>query len=158
MLKPLIILVLTLAGAITLIACGGGEKGEGAAPPPATQHEHEGGGTVHVALKEWSITEAGSGASSFATEAGDVIFEVHNDGAAPHDLLVIKTALAADALPVVDGSVDAEAAGEVIGGLDQFPGGEIRVKPYELEPGHYVLICSIPGHYEQGMYAEQTIE
>lgn len=116
----------------------------------------EGGGTVHVALNEWSISPAhGEG---FEAGAGDVVFEIHNEGAAPHDFKIIKTDLAADALPISGGVVDQEAAGEVIGGVDPIPSGEIYVEPYDLEAGNYVIICTIPGHYQQGMFAELTVQ
>jgi uncharacterized cupredoxin-like copper-binding protein len=53
--------------------------------------------------------------------------------------------------------VDQEAAGEVIGGVDPIAGGEIYVEPYSLDAGNYVIICTIPGHYQQGMSAELTV-
>ena len=122
-------------------------------------HEQEGSGSLHVALDEWSITGAHKGTDSLTADAGEVVFEVHNEGAAPHNLFIVKTDLAADALPMADnGTVNLETAGEVIGGVDEFPGGEIRVETYHLEPGHYVLICTIPGHYQQGMFVELTVQ
>lgn len=161
--KRLIFLALTVAGAMAFIACGGG--GSNPDPNPGTTNDHsenahedeQGTEALHVILKEWSITGE-DGETTFTADAGDTIFEVHNEGAAPHDLKVIKTDLAADDLPFVDGRVDVGAAGETIGGVDPLP-GEIQVETsLNLEPGHYVLICSIPGHYQQGMFAELTVE
>ncbi len=114
-----------------------------------------GGESVHVTLDEWSITSAHG--EAFELDAGEMVFEIHNDGAAPHDLMVIKTDLAPDALPIVDGVVDQEAAGEVIGGVDPIAGGEIYVEEYSLDAGSYVMVCTIPGHYQQGMSAELTV-
>lgn len=143
---------------------GGGGVGEHVDDEPAgDEHtddgmdmdEGEGGGTLHVSLNEWSITPAhGVG---FEVEAGEMVFEIHNDGVAPHDVKVIKTDLAPDALPITDGVVDQEAAGEVIGGVDPIPSGDIYVEPYNLDAGNYVIICTIPGHYQQGMTAELTV-
>jgi uncharacterized cupredoxin-like copper-binding protein len=118
--------------------------------------EHEGGDTVHVSLSEWGISPAHG--EAFEAQAGEMVFEIHNDGAAPHDLKVIKTDLAPDALPIADGVVDQEAAGEIIGGVDPIPSGDIYVEPYDLDAGSYVIICTIPGHYQQGMQAELTVQ
>ena len=115
----------------------------------------EGGESVHVTLAEWTITPAHG--EDFELDAGEMVFEIHNDGAAPHDLMVIRTDLAPDALPIVDGIVDQEAAGEVIGGVDPIAGGEIYVEEYSLDAGSYVMVCTIPGHYQQGMSAELTV-
>jgi hypothetical protein len=118
--------------------------------------DDEGGGTVHVSLNEWSITPAHG--EFFEATAGELVFEIHNDGLAPHDFKVIKTDLAPDALPITDGVVDMAAAGEVIGGVDPLPGDIGVEEPYHLETGHYVFLCSIPGHYQQGMTAEMTVQ
>ncbi len=48
------------------------------------------------------------------------------------------------------------AAGEIMGGVDPLPGDIGVEEPYHLETGHYVFLCSIPGHYQQGMIAEMT--
>ncbi len=157
--------LLALALVALISACGGSS---GAGDDAATNggsgdvEEHvddgdgdEGGESVHVTLAEWSITPAHG--EAFETDAGEMVFEIHNDGAAPHDLMVIKTDLAPDALPIVDGVVDQEAAGEVIGGVDPIAGGEIYVEEYSLDAGSYVMICTIPGHYQQGMNAELTV-
>ena len=168
MLKVAPLALLALAIVALISACGGSSSGsdDAAAGDDSGQVlEHvddadaaEGGGDeiAHVTLAEWSITPAhGEG---FEASAGEVVFEVHNDGAAAHDLLVIKTDLAPDALPIADGVVDQEAAGEVIGKLELIPSGEIVVEPYDFEPGNYVLICTVPGHYQQGMNASLTVQ
>jgi uncharacterized cupredoxin-like copper-binding protein len=113
--------------------------------------------TVHVTLSEWGVTGAHDNALS--ASSGAAVFEIHNDGVAPHDLKIVKTDLSPDALPLSEGLVDMDAAGELFGGVDPIPGGEIVVESgYELVPGDYVLLCSIPGHYQQGMFAQLTVE
>ena len=152
---------------LTLVACAdGGDNSEQTADPAAghsesgdaDSHGDEGEGVLHVSLSEWSITGADEGEEALAAGAGDVVFEIHNDGVAPHDLVIIKTNLEPDALPVADAVVNPEAAGEVIGSIDPLPGDIEVEEPYDLAPGRYVLICSIPGHYQQGMFAELTVE
>lgn len=90
--------VLALAGVMSVgtAACGDG-----------------GGGTVNVTLQEFAVILAES-----SVQAGAVTFEATNEGPAdPHELVVIKTDLAPDALPTNDvGLVDEEGEGiEVIG-------------------------------------------
>ena len=144
------------AGLLVFAACPGEE---GAPTAQAPEHEEEGeheGDAVHLILDEWSIT--GEGGQPIPTlAAGEVTLEVHNEGLAPHYLSIIRTDLPADALPMADGQVDEEAAGDVIGEVDEFPGGQIRVGTFHLEPGRYVFICNIAGHYQQEMFAEVTV-
>ena len=146
------------AALLAFAAC----QGEGPPVAEAPEHEEEAmqhvEGTLHVFLDEWSITEEGTGANAFTVPAGEITFEVHNEGVAPHELVVIRTDLAAKALPIADGTVDEQAAGQVLGRTGEFPGGEIKVIAYDMEPGQYVLVCNIPGHYQQGMFAEMTVE
>lgn len=142
---------------VAFIACGGSSDGsDDAGTTGGSEETPEGGANnVHVALNEWSISPEDGPA--FEADAGDAVFEIHNEGAAPHDLKIIKTHLAPDALPVTDGVVDLEAAGEVVGGVDPLLGGEVVTEQGHLEAGDYVLICNIPGHYQAGMSAALAV-
>lgn len=147
-----------LAVALTsLIACGGSSSGSDEAGSASRDEEiSEGGsGSVHVALNEWDIRPIEG--SAFEIDAGDAVFEIHNEGAAPHDLKIIKTDLAPGALPIADGTVDLEAAGDVVGGVDPLLTGEVAVEEVHLERGNYVVVCTIPGHFDQGMTAALAI-
>ncbi|MPZ50247.1 MAG: hypothetical protein GEU75_13280 [Dehalococcoidia bacterium] len=128
---PAVISVLLLAG------CGGGGVKE-----------------VKASLKEWSITPEVS-----QIESGKVRFVVANDGSEPHELVIIRSDLSSDALPVVDGKVDEERV-DIIDEIEPFAAGTTEQKTVDLEAGKYVLICNIvervPGepvesHYEKGM-------
>ncbi len=118
-------------------------------------------GFVSVVLDEWSIGEE-TGATAFTANAGEITFEVHNEGRESHELVIIRTDLAADALPFADVSntlVDEEAAGEKIGEIEEFRGGgATEVASFTLTPGRYALICNLFLHYKQGMFAELTVE
>ncbi len=102
--------------------------------------------SVSVEMDEWSVTvQPGS------VEAGPVTFDVTNAGeVAPHQLVVIRTDLAPDALPVEDSQVD-EGQLDVIASTDLFQLGEGGMLDTTLEAGNYVLICNLEGHYELGM-------
>jgi uncharacterized cupredoxin-like copper-binding protein len=164
--------VLALALAFALAACGDDENdGNGEAPtateaaalPTSTQEAGqtpeatEEGTTVGISLNEWTITAEGGGALS-TVQAGEVLFEVHNDGAVPHELVIIKTDTDPATFTASGGKVDEEGVGELIGEVEEFPGGATETGTFGLQPGTYALICNVAGHYEQGMYASLIVE
>lgn len=90
--------------------------------------------------------------------AGQVQFNLTNNGPDDHEFVVFKTDLAADQLPVQDGQVvESDPSLQKMGEQEQFPAGETRSLTLNLAPGHYVLICNLPGHYEQGMHFGFTV-
>lgn len=93
----------------------------------------------------------------YTVPAGYVRFLVTNAGASTHELVVLKTGLAADKLeanPDVAGKVAEEVhmgeTGDVAGG--RFNGLELQ-----LGPGSYVIICNEIGHYTAGMRIAFTV-
>jgi uncharacterized cupredoxin-like copper-binding protein/mono/diheme cytochrome c family protein len=111
-----------------------------------------GGNGIGVTLSEFKVTPA-----STSTAAGDVTFNVSNQGAVAHELVVIKTDLAADALPQKTGAVD-EAAVNVAKKTANIASKKSENLSVTLTPGKYVLICNVPGHYQAGMHAEFTVQ
>ena len=94
--------------------------------------------------------------------AGRRTFAYTNKGSIPHELLVFRTDLPGNALPVkADGSVDEESPvlHKVVDSGDQTsPGVSQSVRATEaLAPGHYVAVCNLPGHYRQGMWLDVTV-
>jgi hypothetical protein len=124
-----------------------------------------GGGTVAVTLQEFSIIP-----DSDSAAAGEVTFEATNEGPNdPHELVVIRTDLASDALPMSEeGGVDEEGEGidEVIGEIEEFPVGETESATFALDAGSYVLICNVveeedgelESHYVEGMHTSFSVE
>lgn len=95
--------------------------------------------------------------------AGSVTFNASNIGGAEHEVVIIKTDLAPDALPTNNvGKVDEEGEGlETIDEIPEFEPGEDQTLTLDLDAGSYVLICNIVdvnddgstvSHYEEGMY------
>ena len=81
--------------------------------------------------------------------------DLRNTGKVQHDLVVIKTARTAKKLPVANGRVSRHGL-KFVYPLD--PGDHhIVVLGAHLRPGHYVLICDIPGHYQKGMRRDFTL-
>ncbi len=133
---------LATAAALALAtACGGGG----------------GGGGIAVKLAEWSVTPDASSAP-----AGEVTFNITNEGSNVHELVVFKTDLAADDLPTTEEGgatvVDEEAEGlELVDEVEDIAPGSSATLTVNLEPGNYILLCNVPGHFEQGMHATFTV-
>jgi hypothetical protein len=130
-------IISTIAFVLLLSACGGVVAEE-----------------VKATLKEWSVTPEVS-----QVESGNVRFVVANDGSKPHELVIIRSDLIPDALPVVSGKVDEERVA-IIDEIEPFAAGTTERKTFDLEAGKHVLICNIveqvPGepvesHYQNGM-------
>ena len=107
---------------------------------------------VDVTLADFSVTP-----SVESVPAGTVKFVVRNTGAIDHNFRLIKTDLAADALPTDEGLAD-ESQLEVISSIEDFGPGESRDVSADLEPGSYVLLCNFVGHYQSGMTVAFTVE
>src|SRR5215218_5659415 len=89
--------------------------------------------------------------------SGKVTFVVKNAGEIAHEFVVIKTSKQADGLLKGEEADEKGNVGE-IGNID--PGKRKRLS-LKLQPGHYALICNLPGHYmrngKPGMLADFTV-
>lgn len=142
----------TLLGLILFTAaCTSESPGEGA------------GATLDVALGEWHVQPAQE-----SVAAGAVTFEAANDGPEdPHELVVLRTDLAVDALPVdANGAVVEGAEGvEEIGEIEGIAVGQSLSATFDLAPGRYLLICNLveeedgamEAHFAEGMVSELTV-
>jgi uncharacterized cupredoxin-like copper-binding protein len=119
--------------------------GGGGGGPPAG-----GGEGVDTSLTDFAIET-----SADSAPAGPVTFNVTNNGSF-HNLTVIQTDLAPDALPT-DSSGDADLSQlTVVGNTEDLNGGESEPLQVDLQAGPYVLICTVPTHYGLGMHAPFT--
>ena len=116
--------------------------------------------TVGVTLTEWEVV-----ADPGSVPAGQVSFDVDNEGEETHELLVVKTDFDAAELPTEgDGSVDEGADGiDVIGETNDIDSGDSDGRVFELDAGEYVLLCNLVHddgeevHYDLGMRAAFTV-
>jgi len=111
--------------------------------------------SVTATQKEFTLS-----ASSSSVKSGSVTVTVKNDGNLPHELVVFRTDLAENALPITaDGhKVDEEGSG--ITHLDPEaedvnPAGSKTIT-IDLPAGRYVFVCNIEDHYKQGMHTVVT--
>jgi uncharacterized cupredoxin-like copper-binding protein len=157
--------------AVVSAACGGGSAATSPSPtpqaaaatlaPPPTNGpapaDTENEQTVAVSLTEWKISGAG-GSALGPLKAGEVKFNVSNDGTTQHEFVLIKTDSDQSALPLNGVEVNEDAAGVSPGEADDIEAGQSKTATMRLEPGRYVFICNVPGHYQTGMRGELTVQ
>ena len=124
------------------------------APPterPLSTPSPPSGNAVQISLSEWEV----SGPDE--ASAGDVTFQVDNDGTSPHEFVVIKTDTDPADLPISNSKADEGAAGTLIGRTELVSGGASATLRLGLDPGNYVLLCNVPTHYDLGMHARLVV-
>jgi uncharacterized cupredoxin-like copper-binding protein len=130
------LLALTIGGALLAGACAS-----------------SGGGTIHVTLKENGITLDQS-----TVTAGTVIFDVKNSGTIVHEFVVIKSDAAPDKIPPSAGEPGQMLEDGSVGEVEDVDVGASKQLSIKLEPGKYVLICNLVGHYAAGMHTGLVVK
>ena len=87
--------------------------------------------------------------------AGKVKFKVQNQGTIIHEMVVVKTTTAFDALPVNPNNKVSEKGSK--GEVSSIGKGKTKSKTLKLKAGSYVLVCNIAKHYGLGMRAPFTV-
>jgi uncharacterized cupredoxin-like copper-binding protein len=132
-----------IAPAAATAVPSGGTATAPAAPAPL-------GHAVKASLTEMKIAD-----SVDTVAAGKVKFTVTNNGAETHEYVVLDTPTPAAKLPVSGGR--ASEAGNV-GETGDLPPGQTKTFTLNLKPGHYAIICNLPGHFLAGMYTDLTVK
>ena len=131
------------AGLLIATACSGS--------PDTAATGVAGDGTIVTTEKDFGIA-----LEETSTPAGSTTFDITNDGPSTHEFVVFKTDLAEDALPV-DGSTVDEANLDLVDEAEDIAPGVGTSLTVDLEPGSYVVICNVEGHYAAGMHAALTV-
>jgi uncharacterized cupredoxin-like copper-binding protein len=140
---------------VVAASCGGNDTGGTSASSASTPAEPPGtSGVVDATQKDFAI-----GLSPTTANSGPVEFQITNQGPSTHEFVVFKTDLAPDALPLnKDGDVDEEGPGvKHIDEVEDIASGATEQLKVSLQPGSYVVVCNLPGHYKLGMHAPLTI-
>lgn len=129
--------------------------------PGVVEPKPAGAEQVNVSLAEWAVSP-----DRAKVPAGKVYFYATNVGPNdPHELVIIRTDLAPDELPAVDGKVPEDEV-DMIGEIEPFIPGTEAATTFDLAPGNYALICNITeiedgaleSHYELGMWTRLVVE
>jgi uncharacterized cupredoxin-like copper-binding protein len=160
---PRLALPLTLAalglGALTAAGCGNVSGAESPAKTATTASAATASAanaatasttSIAVALTEWKVMPSRTTAA-----AGHVTFDVHNGGAQPHELVVLKSSKPAARLGKA-GTARLPETGHV-GEVGELKAGADGKTTIDLKPGRYVLICNLPGHWTAGMRSDLTV-
>ncbi len=143
--------------ALALAACGGGDTKDSEQthqdqPSSTAPAAKQAGSTIDVPEGEYTLE-----ATPASGKAGKLTFNVANDGAIDHEFVIIKTDRKAGDL--LKGS-EADESGAVDEIANIAPGKSVKLT-VKLRPGHYALICNLPGHYrpggKPGMSADFTV-
>jgi uncharacterized cupredoxin-like copper-binding protein len=95
----------------------------------------------------------------FAPE-GNVSFVVTNGGTETHEFVVLRTDSPAGSLPIVSfegepNRIDEDAKGVTNAGeTGDMESGATMTLSLDLAPGHYAVVCNLPGHYAMGMHQD----
>ncbi|MDH4112280.1 MAG: sulfocyanin-like copper-binding protein [Actinomycetota bacterium] len=162
-----ITIMMVVAGALVLAACGGdsstSDADTGAAIPGAGDAE----GTIAVSVGESGSDSMYLRLSQETAAAGSVTFVVTNEGQKEHEFIVMQTDTPAGDFAIVpeDESMseemghqhdfDEDAPGiTVVDEVADLAAGATEELTVTLDPGHYALVCNIKPHYQQGMWAD----
>ena len=137
----LVMPVVLCAIGLGLGACGGGGGSKAA--------------SVNASEKEFTISLAQD-----TVKAGSQKFSVTNAGTTTHEFVIFKTDLDPAKLPTTpDTKVDEEGQGvQHVDEIGDIPVGATKTLSVKLQPGHYVVICNLVGHYAQGMHVPLTVQ
>jgi uncharacterized cupredoxin-like copper-binding protein len=125
--------------------------------------EGAGGTQVDVVLSEFIIEP-----SEDTVDAGEVTFNLDNQGGETHEFVVVDAA-SVDDLPLdADEAFDEAAYGEdnVLGEVEDVESGATAELTVDMAAGDYLLLCNIvededgesESHFAEGMHTEFTVE
>ena len=142
-----------LLAAAAACGCGSDDNSSSAQTPTAktTTTARPAKGALAARLDEWSVKP-----SARRVRAGTVKLTATNSGKTAHELVVLRTDKPAARL-AKPGARRAPEAGNV-GEVGDLAAAKRGTTVLRLKPGHYVLICNLPGHWAAGMRADLTVE
>lgn len=88
--------------------------------------------------------------------AGPTTFTLTNSGTKKHEMVVLKTDEAFDAL-AIDAATNRVSEATTLGEVGETDIGKVGTLTLDLTPGKYVLVCNLEKHYAQGMRAVFTV-
>ena len=134
-----VFIVLACAASLAAVGCSSSSTSAGT----------EGG--IAVTEQDFSIATSPNSAA-----AGEVSFDITNNGPATHEFLVVKSDEDPGPLTVKDGIVPEDTI-DLIDEQEEIAPSTNTTLTVDLEAGSYILMCNLNGHYQQGMHAGFTV-
>jgi uncharacterized cupredoxin-like copper-binding protein len=109
---------------------------------------------IPAALSEWRV------AVPATIKPGTVNLEAANFGTIQHELLVFKSDLPPSAFPIDSkGDIIEDGPGiTLVSDGDNIDPGKTQTRTVDLtQPGTYLFVCNIPGHFKAGMFSVVTV-
>ena len=114
-----------------------------------------GGGATKINA---TLTDYAMELSATSAKAGEVTFHITNDAEATiHEFVVVQTDTLAADLPVGDDLLVDESLFTPVDEVEDLEAGKSADLTVTLEPGHYVLLCNIAGHFTLGMHTDFNV-
>ncbi len=136
----------TAGSTVNTPAAGSGVEGDQSAPSAISDNK------VTIAATEYAFAPA-----ALSATAGKVDFTLQNDGAIEHELVVLKTNKAPADLKE-DPKTARVSESRSIGEVSETAAGATKSATLDLEPGKYLFVCNIAGHYKLGMTGTLTVK
>lgn len=113
-----------------------------------------------VALSSVTLGDMTVTPSSSVTPAGTFNVNITNSGMMAHELLVFHTDTAAANMPIgPDGKVAEDTPGLLVSDGENLDPGGSQSRSIDLtQPGTYLFVCNLPGHFAAGMHATVTVK
>jgi uncharacterized cupredoxin-like copper-binding protein len=152
--------LLPIAGLLATTACASSPAATAGAGSPASKSTTPAvasGGAIQVGLAEWKISPTVT-----TVAAGPVAFDVTNNGTTPHEFVVLRTDTSSADFPITSFEGESprfneDTAGENVGETGDMEVGATKTLQIDLKPGHYALVCNLPGHYGAGMHVDFVV-
>ena len=140
-------------GAALVAGCSNDKKtdttsGGGVTVPTAT------GTQVSLIADDKSATEQFFTLDPVSVPAGPVTFTFENAGDRQHEMILLKTDTAIDALVI---TADRVSEDDSVGEIPETDAGVTASQTFDLAAGNYVIVCNIEKHYGQGMRVAFTV-
>ena len=156
-------LLATAAVSVLLLAACGTAGGTGATKIDATSATTITATSVPTVNPNARIVNATLSDSKIVLDqatvpSGKITFLVNNAGTMTHEVVVLKTDIAADKIapnPDEPGKMSEDGSQGESGDLDPTQKTSFTL---DLVPGNYVLICNQPAHYALGMHIAFTVK
>jgi uncharacterized cupredoxin-like copper-binding protein len=150
-LATVVLVAVVAVAAIVLISSFTGGGGSNGKPTAAAGAAATGPTPVYAQLGEMYIKP-----DARSVPAGRTKFTVANVGTVEHEMVVVNT-------PTPAGQLPTNAAGEAseqgaIGEVSDLGPGRVDTLTLNVKPGHYALICNLPGHYKAGMFTNFQVK
>ncbi len=119
-----------------------------------------GGGSTKADINTINLSDfkIATGATTF--KPGNYTFTIKNNGPNHHELLVFSTTLDPTAFPTEsNGDMQEEGTGVTkVSDGDNIDAGKSQSRTVDLtQPGTYVFVCNLTGHFKAGMFTKITV-